>query len=211
MIVVAVPDAAAMQAIAAALAPFLGPGDVIRLDGELGAGKTTFTRGLGEALGSREAVTSPTFVLARTHPTASGTPLLHVDAYRLTSEAELDDLDLDFDGSITVVEWGRGRLPADIDAVTVEIERLLGQAAAAAPGGEADRDPRAGVGAGVDAVVDAESDDEPRTVRIAATGPRGEALVAAWGRASVLRNLAAAGSARPATGSAAGSAQSATP
>lgn len=205
MIVVAVPDAAAMQAIAAALAPFLGPGDVIRLDGELGAGKTTFTRGLGEALGSREAVTSPTFVLARTHPTASGTPLLHVDAYRLTSEAELDDLDLDFDGSITVVEWGRGRLPADIDAVTVEIERLLGEAAA--PGGEADRDS----GAGVDAGFDAESDDEPRTVRIAATGPRGEALVAAWGRASVLRNLAAAGSARPATGSAAGSAQSATP
>ena len=91
------------------------------LTGELGAGKTTFTQGLGEGLGVRGAVTSPTFVIARVHPSEVGGPaLVHVDAYRLGGIDELDDLDLDasLDEAVTVVEWGTGiaegpdRLPA---------------------------------------------------------------------------------------------------
>lgn len=103
-------DAEAMEALGARLAAHLRAGDLLVLDGPLGAGKTTLTRGLGAALGARGAVTSPTFVLAREHPTASGVPLVHVDAYRLTSARELDDLDLDYDGAIVVVEWGSGKL-----------------------------------------------------------------------------------------------------
>jgi tRNA threonylcarbamoyladenosine biosynthesis protein TsaE len=103
-------DAEAMEALGARLAELLGAGDLLVLDGPLGAGKTTLTRGLGAALGARGAVTSPTFVLAREHPTAAGVPLVHVDAYRLATARELDDLDLDYDGAIVVVEWGAGKL-----------------------------------------------------------------------------------------------------
>jgi tRNA threonylcarbamoyladenosine biosynthesis protein TsaE len=103
-------DADAMEAFGARLARLLAAGDLVLLDGPLGAGKTTLTRGLGAALGARGAVTSPTFVLAREHPTASGVPLVHVDAYRLPTARELDDLDLDYAGSIVVVEWGAGKL-----------------------------------------------------------------------------------------------------
>ena len=81
------------------------------LSGELGAGKTTFTQGLGAGLGVRGAVTSPTFVIARVHPQRVGGPaLVHVDAYRLGGIDELDDLDLDtsLDDAVTVVEWGEG-------------------------------------------------------------------------------------------------------
>ncbi len=79
------------------------------LNGELGAGKTTLARGIGASLGVRGTVTSPTFVLARTHPRAPDSPpLVHVDAYRLGSAMELDDLDIDFEASIVVVEWGAG-------------------------------------------------------------------------------------------------------
>lgn len=95
----------AMEELGERLAAQLVAGDLVALNGELGAGKTTFTRGLGRGLGVRGTVTSPTFVLARTHPTDRGTPLIHVDAYRLGSAAELDDLDLDYEGSIVVVEW----------------------------------------------------------------------------------------------------------
>ncbi|HEY2644759.1 MAG TPA: tRNA (adenosine(37)-N6)-threonylcarbamoyltransferase complex ATPase subunit type 1 TsaE [Galbitalea sp.] len=105
---IATPDA--MEAFGALLAGQLRTGDLVLLNGELGAGKTTLTRGLGAALGVRGAVTSPTFVLARTHPRASGAPLVHVDAYRLSSAVELDDLDIDFENSIVVVEWGAGLL-----------------------------------------------------------------------------------------------------
>ena len=105
-----IPDAEAMEALGARLAALLAAGDLVVLDGPLGAGKTTLTRGLGAALGARGAVTSPTFVLAREHPTASGVPLVHVDAYRLATARELDDLDLDYDGAIVVVEWGSGKL-----------------------------------------------------------------------------------------------------
>ena len=89
----------------------LRAGDLVLLVGDLGAGKTTFTQGLGEGLGVRGPVTSPTFVIARVHPSEVGGPaLVHVDAYRLGGLAELDDLDLDasLDEAVTVVEWGEG-------------------------------------------------------------------------------------------------------
>lgn len=105
-----VPTPEAMEELGATIARQLRAGDLVLLNGELGAGKTTLTRGLGAELGVRGAVTSPTFVLARTHPRPSGAPLVHVDAYRLASALELDDLDIDFDRSIVVVEWGAGLL-----------------------------------------------------------------------------------------------------
>ena len=140
-------DAEAMEALGARLAVVLRAGDVVLLNGELGAGKTTLTRGLGAALGARGAVTSPTFVLARTHPTAAGVPLVHVDAYRLASAAEVDDLDLDLDGAITVVEWGAGKLDGAVDSwLELDIVRPVGG--------------------------DPEADDAPRHVRLHAHGPR---------------------------------------
>lgn len=99
------------QAFARELATWCGPGDVVLLSGELGAGKTTFTQGFGDGLGVRGPITSPTFVIARSHPSLVGGPeLVHVDAYRLPSSAELDDLDLDtdLDSAVTVIEWGAG-------------------------------------------------------------------------------------------------------
>jgi tRNA threonylcarbamoyladenosine biosynthesis protein TsaE len=105
-----------MAELGAALARQLRAGDLVALNGVLGAGKTTLTRGLGAALGVRGAVTSPTFVLARTHPREDGgAPLVHVDAYRLGSAAELDDLDIDFEASIVVVEWAAGMLDGVTD------------------------------------------------------------------------------------------------
>ena len=79
--------------------------------GPLGAGKTTLARGIGEGLNAIGNVSSPTFVIARTHKREnSDVPLVHVDAYRLGSAAELDDLDIDFENSIVLVEWGKGLL-----------------------------------------------------------------------------------------------------
>lgn len=100
-----------MQDLGRALAGCVRPGDLLVLSGDLGAGKTTLVQGLGEGLGVRGPVTSPTFVIARTHPSLVGGPLLvHVDAYRLGGALELDDLDLDADlaDAVTVVEWGSG-------------------------------------------------------------------------------------------------------
>lgn len=94
-----------------ALATLLRAGDLVVLAGDLGAGKTTLTQGIGAGLRVRGAVTSPTFVIARVHPPlGDGPALVHVDAYRLGSIAELDDMDLDatLDDSVTVVEWGEG-------------------------------------------------------------------------------------------------------
>lgn len=96
----------------ARLATSLRAGDLVLLSGGLGAGKTTLTQGIGEGLGVRGPVTSPTFVIARVHPPLGGGPaLVHVDAYRLAGLAEVDDLDLDasLQESITVVEWGEGK------------------------------------------------------------------------------------------------------
>ena len=117
----------AMAELGARIAAELRAGDLVLLNGELGAGKTTLTRGIGEALGVRGAVTSPTFVLARTHPRVEGPPLVHVDAYRLRSAIELDDLDIDFSGSIVVVEWGAGLVDTLVDDwLSVDIERSRG-------------------------------------------------------------------------------------
>jgi tRNA threonylcarbamoyladenosine biosynthesis protein TsaE len=147
-----------MHAFGARVAAQLRASDVLVLTGELGAGKTTLTRGLGEALGVRGAVTSPTFVLARTHPREAGPPLVHVDAYRLSDAAELDDLDLDLAGSITVIEWGAGLVDAICDEwLELVIERPVG-------GAKAD-DPDADLA-------------EPRIVRFRAVGSRGAELLA---------------------------------
>ena len=136
----------AMAQLGALVARELRAGDLVLLNGELGAGKTTFTRGLGEALGVRGAVTSPTFVLARTHP-ADPTPLVHVDAYRLGSAVELDDLDIDYPGSIVVVEWGKGLTDGITDDwLEIDIDR-----------------PHGG---------DPDAEVEPRTVTLTAHGSR---------------------------------------
>lgn len=108
---VLLPDAEATFDLGRRLGGLLRAGDLVVLTGGLGAGKTTLTRGLGEGLGVRGPVTSPTFVISRIHPSLVGGPeLVHVDAYRLGGAAELDDLDLDADleDAVTVVEWGAG-------------------------------------------------------------------------------------------------------
>ncbi|WP_129841868.1 tRNA (adenosine(37)-N6)-threonylcarbamoyltransferase complex ATPase subunit type 1 TsaE [Streptomyces sp. RFCAC02] len=106
------PDA--MRDLGRGIAGLLRAGDLVLLTGELGAGKTTLTRGIGEGLGVRGAVTSPTFVIARVHPSLTGGPaLVHVDAYRLDGGLEeMEDLDLDvaLPESVVVVEWGEGRV-----------------------------------------------------------------------------------------------------
>ncbi|MFC3578294.1 tRNA (adenosine(37)-N6)-threonylcarbamoyltransferase complex ATPase subunit type 1 TsaE [Streptomyces yaanensis] len=120
-----------MQELGRRLAKLLRPGDLVMLNGELGAGKTTLTRGLGEGLGVRGAVTSPTFVIARVHPSlGDGPPLVHVDAYRLGGGLdEMEDLDLDVSlpDSVVVVEWGEGKVE-DLtdDRLHVVIHRAVG-------------------------------------------------------------------------------------
>lgn len=126
------PDAETMRALGERVGASLVAGDLVVLTGELGAGKTTFTQGLGEGLQVRGGVTSPTFVIARVHPSLVGGPdLVHVDAYRLGGLDELDDLDLDtsLDTAVTVVEWGAGLAEGLADArLEVVIERTVGHA-----------------------------------------------------------------------------------
>ncbi|GAA3656319.1 tRNA (adenosine(37)-N6)-threonylcarbamoyltransferase complex ATPase subunit type 1 TsaE [Microbacterium marinilacus] len=126
-----VATAADMERLGARLGAGLTAGDLIVLTGPLGAGKTTLTRGIAEGLGVRGPVQSPTFVIARTHPSlVGGAPLVHADAYRLASAMELDDLDVDVDGSVTIVEWGRGKVDGLRDSwIDVEIERPVGDVA----------------------------------------------------------------------------------
>ncbi len=110
-VVVVAASAEEARALGEKLASVLRAGDLLILSGDLGAGKTTFTQGLGAGLQVRGAVTSPTFVIARVHPSLVGGPaLVHVDAYRLGGIPELDDLDLDtsLEDAVTVVEWGEG-------------------------------------------------------------------------------------------------------
>ncbi len=114
-----------MRILGQRIAALLRAGDLVVLTGPLGAGKTTLVQGIGQGLDVRGPVTSPTFVIARVHPPLSGGPgLVHVDAYRLGSVAEVDDLDLDasLEDCVTVVEWGEGlveELAADRLEVTI--------------------------------------------------------------------------------------------
>ncbi len=114
-----------MHQLGCSLAKLLDAGDLVLLTGPLGAGKTTLSRGIGEGLGVTGTVSSPTFVIARTHKReGSSTPLVHVDAYRLSSPAEFDDLDIDLAHSIVLVEWGRGFTDELVDSwLDVEIDR----------------------------------------------------------------------------------------
>ncbi|MEU5398857.1 tRNA (adenosine(37)-N6)-threonylcarbamoyltransferase complex ATPase subunit type 1 TsaE [Streptomyces sp. NPDC005963] len=128
---IAVDSPEQMQDLGRRLAKMLRPGDLVMLTGELGAGKTTLTRGLGEGLGVRGAVTSPTFVIARVHPSLTGGPaLVHVDAYRLGGGLdEMEDLDLDVSlpDSVVVVEWGDGKVEdLSDDRLHVVIHRVVG-------------------------------------------------------------------------------------
>lgn len=141
--------------VARTLARHLRAGDLIVLDGPLGAGKTTFTQGLGQALGVRGAVASPTFVISRVHPSLVGGPaLVHVDAYRLGGGFDIDDLDLDTDleHAVTVIEWGRDRVEQLSEShLLLELERP--------------------------AMVEVAEDgstalEEPRTLRLIPRGPR---------------------------------------
>ena len=182
----AIASAGQMRALGRTLARLLRPGDLVILSGGLGAGKTTLTQGIGDGLGVRGPVTSPTFVIARVHPPVPGAaggaadagPLLagprpalvHADAYRLGSAVELDDLDLDTDtaASVTVVEWGEGLaegLAADRLEITITPDR-------AGPGsGPAPDDTTAADSASGDNAA-----DTPRTVRISAVGERWEGV-----------------------------------
>ena len=109
------------------LGSLLTAGDLVILDGPLGSGKTTLTRGIGEGMGVQGTVTSPTFVIARVHPSAAGTtPLVHVDAYRVGSVDDLESLDLDesVESSATVVEWGTDRVEQLASSyLTIELRR----------------------------------------------------------------------------------------
>jgi tRNA threonylcarbamoyladenosine biosynthesis protein TsaE len=98
-----------MRGLGRRLADLLRPGDLVVLTGPLGAGKTTLVQGLGEGLGSRQPVRSPTFVIVREHRDGR-LPLVHVDAYRLGGVVELDELDIDspLPSSVVAVEWGEG-------------------------------------------------------------------------------------------------------
>lgn len=154
------------HALAVRLAAVLEAGDLLVLSGELGAGKTTFTQGLGEGLGVREGIISPTFVLVRIHPNLpegprpGGPDLVHVDAYRLGSAAEIDDIDLEntMDSSVTVVEWGKERVEHLSESrLEIDLHRAIGL----------------GTGlpsAGLD--FDTEDADEPRTIVMRGYGPR---------------------------------------
>lgn len=128
-VVVEAPDADAMRALGRRVARVVRAGDLIVASGDLGAGKTTFTQGLGAGLGVSGPVISPTFVLSRVHPSTAGGPaLVHVDAYRLGGFDELEDLDLDasLEESVTLVEWGRGVAePLATDRLEVDIRRGL--------------------------------------------------------------------------------------
>src|SRR5580693_1809309 len=161
-----VATSAEMRALGRSLATVLRAGDLVLLSGGLGAGKTTLTKGIGDGLGVRGPITSPTFVIARVHPPVGPVPagprpsLVHADAYRLGGVLELDDLDLDTDlaSSVTVVEWGEGLAEGlAADRLEIAIQTL--------PMGTAD-------GADPDDLAG----DMPRTVRITSVGQRWEGI-----------------------------------
>lgn len=133
-VTVRLPDADATRAYGRALADVLRAGDLVVLTGDLGAGKTTLTQGIGAGLQVRGQVASPTFIIAREHPPlGDGPTLVHVDAYRLGSLDEVDALDLDasLDEAVTVVEWGEGWVESLAqDRLEVTLQRPRGGALA---------------------------------------------------------------------------------
>lgn len=125
---VRLPTADDTRALGVRVGELLRAGDLVVLSGPLGAGKTVLVQGIGAGMEVVGRVASPTFVLARVHPAQlpGGPALIHVDAYRLGSLAEVDDLDLDadVDSSVTVVEWGAGVVEQLADArLLVELTR----------------------------------------------------------------------------------------
>lgn len=155
------PTARDTQELGRSLGRILRAGDLVVLTGDLGAGKTTLTQGLGAGLGVRGPITSPTFVIARVHPSlVDGPPLVHVDAYRLGGGAELDDLDLDADveESVTIVEWGEGLAEAlASDRLEILLERPDG------------------------AEEDGAEEEEPRRARLTGVGPGWQDRLASLG------------------------------
>ncbi len=127
---VEVHDADETRALGRALAAHLRAGDLVMLRGALGAGKTTFAQGVGEGLHVRGHVSSPTFIVARVHPSLVGGPaLIHADAYRIKDLDDLETLDLDstLDEAVTLVEWGEGKTEAmSPDRLEVDVTRPVG-------------------------------------------------------------------------------------
>jgi tRNA threonylcarbamoyladenosine biosynthesis protein TsaE len=126
--VVTLPTVSDTHAFGARLGGLLRAGDLVVLSGPLGSGKTALVQGIGAGMGVQGRIASPTFVIARVHPPGTrGRPaLVHVDAYRIGSLDELDDLDLDADvqTSATVVEWGAGLVEDLTEArLLVELSR----------------------------------------------------------------------------------------
>jgi tRNA threonylcarbamoyladenosine biosynthesis protein TsaE len=158
-----VPGPAQMRQVGVRLAGLLRPADLVVLAGTLGAGKTTLVQGIGDGLGVRGPVTSPTFVIARVHPSLRGGPdLVHADAYRLGSRLEVDDLDLDadLDHSVTVVEWGEGLVEGLATGhLRITIDRPAAEGASVTAAGPADGS-------------DDGTQDQPRTVTVAGFGSR---------------------------------------
>ena len=122
MITIATPQA--MHQLGVQLSAHLRAGDLLLVNGPLGAGKTVLAQGVGEGLGVN-GVTSPTFVISRVHKAT--VPFIHVDAYRLVDSENpnlyLDDLDLDIANSITLIEWGgaeSARLSEDRLEITID-------------------------------------------------------------------------------------------
>ena len=159
--------------LGADLGRLLRAGDLVMLSGGLGAGKTTLTQGIGVGMGVRGRVASPTFIVARVHPSLRGGPdLIHADAYRITDLGDLETLDLDssLDEAVTVVEWGEGKTEAmSPERLVIDVRR--------AEGGQACRDGH---------VIDLEyMDDGMRSIVLHAHGSRWngilDGLVAAHG------------------------------
>lgn len=131
-IVVRTTDPRQTRSVGTAFAASLPAGATLSLSGPLGAGKTVLVRGLCEGLGAVDEVTSPTFTLVNEYETRNGSRILHVDAFRLESDAQFEDLALeDRRGkhTVMVVEWGdrvAGALPADTIVVSIEPDEAAG-------------------------------------------------------------------------------------
>jgi len=152
-------DLSQTEALGEALGEQLKAGDLVILTGALGAGKTTLTQSMGVGLNVREGIISPTFVLARQHPSlGDGPTLIHVDAYRLKDQNDVDTLDLEstLAESVTVVEWGLGKVEHLTDSrLEIQLDREALAAPNANPWEESEEEP-----------------DEPRLFSLKGIGPR---------------------------------------